>query len=712
MFTKKQIDEIAAKLADLAVKDSEFYIFKKPLNGSEHIPLLQDGENRLMTLPDLINLLVGEEDRQYIKCILTVQCLTSNAVIKIKGESDFDYVTRTSYTAYYGEIVDVKISADGHDTWYDVVTMTQNHTIVVSLNEEGGGGGGTPSVTQYYVKITNNQGADIKINGSSVISGSINYFEAGTPIDISVTKDGFKPEIVPTFNLNSNFIKTYTLTEDEGADDNYVRFDAATTTGEISRSGGVWNSKVQSNIDWEITASDVADADSDIPEDKALTAELPENLGLYVGETMNINDYMNGFTWIPKDQSKVTTDDDTISGDAAGSTEGNIYDENGTNRGVLTVTTSNKDSSDVPVTGISVDPKSVYLKYMDNNLEVIKATVYPSNATNKNVIWTSSDATIVGVSSKGWATAKNKDGSATITAYTWDRKYSATCDVIVKAQGTFVKKVIPAGPVSIPDKGAIKDFQVTLEDKGGAGYAVYTGEVSGKEISLTNAGFKEVFPVNWGNERVINLSAQGLFCDDPGVYVTVNQEACKVIKEFYNDTSYTFPANGNERAMMYSIYFRCALSELTPDNVTPGDVQKNMQILNRSGKSIVAKAKICSQKNINSSPVSWLSFESNTGVFASAGLPSATHEQSYKRDGTVNGQFKNFTGTGKIATYYATIICSANTSSSSRTAYIAFPTYRLVKHAADGTVVNTSNYEYGTYEEDYIYFTVNQQAGQ
>ena len=61
MFTKKQIDEIAAKLADLAVKDSEFHILKKPLNGSENVPLLQDGENRLMTLPDLINLLVEKK---------------------------------------------------------------------------------------------------------------------------------------------------------------------------------------------------------------------------------------------------------------------------------------------------------------------------------------------------------------------------------------------------------------------------------------------------------------------------------------------------------------------------------------------------------------------------------------------------------------------------------------------------------------------------
>lgn len=61
----------------------------------------------------------------------------------------------------------------------------------------------------------------------------------------------------------------------------------------------------------------------------------------------------------------------------------------------------------------------------------LTATVAPENATNKNVSWKSSDATIATVSAAGLVTGV-KSGSATITVTTEDGGKTATCAITVK----------------------------------------------------------------------------------------------------------------------------------------------------------------------------------------------------------------------------------------------------------------------------------------
>ncbi|EFH4884925.1 hypothetical protein F9394_03575 [Escherichia coli] len=60
------------------------------------------------------------------------------------------------------------------------------------------------------------------------------------------------------------------------------------------------------------------------------------------------------------------------------------------------------------------------------------ATVEPSNATNKTVIWTSSDESIATVDASGKVSGV-AEGNATITGTTADGAKTATCDVTVTA---------------------------------------------------------------------------------------------------------------------------------------------------------------------------------------------------------------------------------------------------------------------------------------
>lgn len=72
-------------------------------------------------------------------------------------------------------------------------------------------------------------------------------------------------------------------------------------------------------------------------------------------------------------------------------------------------------------TGIRIDPKVTY---------TLKATISPANATDKRVIWTSSNTKVAKVSSTGVVTGVAV-GSAVITAQSTDGGYKATCKVVV-----------------------------------------------------------------------------------------------------------------------------------------------------------------------------------------------------------------------------------------------------------------------------------------
>lgn len=97
----------------------------------------------------------------------------------------------------------------------------------------------------------------------------------------------------------------------------------------------------------------------------------------------------------------------------------------------LTVVTSGGGSSTVKVTGVTVSPTSLSLS--EGESSTLTTTVLPSNATNKNVTWSSSADSIASVVD-GEVTAVSA-GSATITVTTVDGGKTATCSVTVTSSG-------------------------------------------------------------------------------------------------------------------------------------------------------------------------------------------------------------------------------------------------------------------------------------
>jgi uncharacterized protein YjdB len=100
----------------------------------------------------------------------------------------------------------------------------------------------------------------------------------------------------------------------------------------------------------------------------------------------------------------------------------------------VTVKAATEQNNNKPVYGIVLN-KKISIIYV-GRIKKLTATVVPSNASNKNVIWSSSKPYIATVSKNGVVHAV-KPGNAIIFVQTPDGKYSSSCIVFVKGVRIF-----------------------------------------------------------------------------------------------------------------------------------------------------------------------------------------------------------------------------------------------------------------------------------
>ncbi len=127
----------------------------------------------------------------------------------------------------------------------------------------------------------------------------------------------------------------------------------------------------------------------------------------------------------------------------------------------------------VRVSSVSLNRTGISLTEGDG--AQLSATVYPSNAANKNVSWTSSNNGIVTVNSSGYITAV-KAGSATVTVTTSDGGRSASCSVTVSPRDLVVAFVTRMYQICLrrqPDQIGLNDWVGKLKnhERTGAGIA-------------------------------------------------------------------------------------------------------------------------------------------------------------------------------------------------------------------------------------------------
>ena len=95
---------------------------------------------------------------------------------------------------------------------------------------------------------------------------------------------------------------------------------------------------------------------------------------------------------------------------------------------ILSLLCCNKEVDSIYVNGVSINNKAVEM--MEGEVVTLIATINPSNASNRNVYWTSSDLSVATVDNTGKVTAV-KRGTALITVTTEDGNKTATCTITV-----------------------------------------------------------------------------------------------------------------------------------------------------------------------------------------------------------------------------------------------------------------------------------------
>ena len=112
---------------------------------------------------------------------------------------------------------------------------------------------------------------------------------------------------------------------------------------------------------------------------------------------------------------------DTLQADANVTVSGNGHINEKTGSGQISVS----------VAGVSLDKTEIVL--VEGSNQTLTATVEPTNATNKNVTWSSDHEAVATVDQNGTVTAR-RGGQATITVTTADGSKTATCTVRVRIQ--------------------------------------------------------------------------------------------------------------------------------------------------------------------------------------------------------------------------------------------------------------------------------------
>lgn len=217
-------------------------------------------------------------------------------------------------------------------------------------------------------------------------------------------------------------------------------------------------------------------------------------------------------TWSSSNTTVATVDNTgKVTAIAEGTTEITVTTEEDNLTAKCTVTVV-KDA--VQATGVKLDVTDKTIKVGDKF--TLTATVEPDNATNTNLIWSTSDAKIATVDNIGRVTALAK-GKATITVKTEDGNFTATCKVTVSKA------------TAIEDLGNTLQFGVypTIVNNG------FTVEFTGK---FNNAATLEIYSLSGKKVHTerINRNKQYINVSDiqSGTYIVrLGSKSCKIVKQ-------------------------------------------------------------------------------------------------------------------------------------------------------------------------------------
>jgi len=275
-----------------------------------------------------------------------------------------------------------------------------------------------------------------------------------------------------------------------------------------------------------------------------------------------------GMRWTSSDASVATVSSTgVVTATALGTTTVTGVTDDGAKTATTTVTVV-----PVPVTGVSVSPASTDLRA--GGTAALAATVTPPDATDKNILWSSSDSAVASVSSSGLVTARG-GGTATITATTAEGGKTAAVTVTV---------TVPVSSVSLPATASVPVAGTTrlvaaVSPSAATDKAVSWSSSNTAVATVSSAGL--VTGRRVGTATVTATTADG--AKTASVTVTVVPVTVPVAGVFVTPSSASVTAGGK-------VHLTASVTPSNATNVTVSWASSNTTVATVSGGVVTGKA--------------------------------------------------------------------------------------------------------------------------
>lgn len=476
-----------------------------------------DKTSAVLTVGDSLKLNIQTNPNKWTMTLSQSWSSSSNTVAAVDGNGNV--------TAKKEGSAVIKVTAQGKDTSGNTITETASCTVTVkgvvaaekiTLSKSNV----TLEISetaQLTATISPNDAVDRtvawKSSDSSVVSVDDGFIEAkkdGSAVITASTSNGktakctvtVNPIVVKAVQLNKTSLsvmvgKTASLTASvspSNAKDKSLTWTSSNTSVAVVSDG-----KVTAYREGRTTVTVKSANNKTASCEVTVTPVVPTAVSLnytsesmYVGNTLQLTAVVSpddakdkSVTWTSSNTSAATVSSGgLVTAKSVGTATITAKTSNGlTAKCSITVTKKNESNSTVEATSVELSSTTLSLDVGEQGQ--LSATVYPSNAADKSVTWTSSNTSVATVSSNGLVTAKGA-GTANVTVKTSNGK-TAACKVTVTEIA--------------PSKVTLNTTSLTL-DKGSTGQLTAT-------VAPSNAADKSV---TWSsdNTSVATVSSSGL----------------------------------------------------------------------------------------------------------------------------------------------------------------------------------------------------------
>ena len=318
------------------------------------------------------------------------------------------------------------------------------------------------------------------------------------------------------------------------------------------------------------------------------------NTTLNVGSTINLSVTFNPanatnktITWTSSDNNVATVD---TSGKVTAKKNGTVTITAKAYNGKTATCTIVVNNNIVNVNSITLDKNSASMNVGANI--TLKATIQPSNATNKNITWTSSNNSIATVDASGKVTAKAA-GSVVITATSSNGK-QATCAITIKNNNVDVTNISLNYGISKMSVGDTLTLKATIQPS----------NATNKNISWTSSNTSIATVDKNGNVKAlkagsVTITATSSNGKQATCQITVTNKQVDVTTIYLDKTKVTLDVNGTTKLTAKILPGNATAKNVTwtsnNSSVATVDKNGNVKALKAGNATITATASNGSQ---------------------------------------------------------------------------------------------------------------------